>query len=160
MIIVRTLYDTAGVCQLLSYALGKPVTPADVRNLSRPHAALHKAMAPGGTRGTFLPARVKRLALKMIRRRLAEGLGRVSPRFLDNSHSRICSQCRAVAVEWGGAVACENGHTYLESVDQGKPGGDHTAVASITKDGTVLDIRIFPAGSDDEEILQDLADHG
>ena len=143
----KTLYDTATTARVLSAALGHQVDAADVRNLSRPGAALHDARSQGGTRGTFDPHRVWIVAHKMIRRRLAAEMGRISPRFLEYSHSRDCLQCEGIAVEWGGRVLCEKGHKYVESVGPGSPDGGETAIA-VFEDGKLAEEKHIPAGGD------------
>jgi len=100
----QSTYDTETVRQLLGLK-----TLEDVRNLTRPGAALHNAQV---RRGAFNTMKVAYARKKFIRRALAAQLGRTSPRFLDNSHSRRCSEpeCGAIAVEWEGRTLCENGH--------------------------------------------------
>jgi len=101
---VTATYDTEIVRQLLK--LG---TLQDVRNQTRPGKPLHGALV---RRGAFSVRKVKNALPLYVRRRLAAQLGRVSPRFLDNSHSRECPhpQCGGLAVEWEGRTLCENGH--------------------------------------------------
>lgn len=99
-------YDTETVRQLL-----KLRTLEDVRNLTRPGKPLADALV---RRGSFNRHKVKKLQAKFIRRELAAQLGRISPRFLDDSHSVTCPKCPGVAVEWEGRTACENGHTNVK----------------------------------------------
>lgn len=95
-------YDTETVRQLLGLR-----TTEDVWNLTRPGGALHNAQV---RRGAFSTQKVRNVRARFVRRALAAQLGRVSPRFLDNSHSRTCAECGAIAVEWEGRTLCENGH--------------------------------------------------
>lgn len=95
-------YDTETVRQML----GLP-NAQDVRNLTRKGAALHRALI---ARGRFDVRKVRRARAQFIRRRLAASLGRTSPRFLPDSHSRECPQCGGIAVLWNGIILCENDH--------------------------------------------------
>lgn len=103
---IQPVYTTEQVRQIL----GLPHAQ-DVRNLTRTGKALHKALV---ARGAFSAHRVQWVRKKMVRRRLAEQLGRISPRFLDESHSCACPECQGLAVEWEGRILCENGHTTTE----------------------------------------------
>jgi len=102
---IKPTYDTETVRQLLDLPRLQ-----DVRNLTRPGKPLFEALIRGGARGRYDPFKVRRVRTQMIRRRLAETLGRISPRFLRESHSRTCGTCGGIAVEWEGKVLCENGH--------------------------------------------------
>lgn len=95
-------YDTEAVRQLLGLR-----TLEDVWNLTRPGGALHDAQI---RRGAFNTQKVRNVRARFVRRALAAQLGRVSPRFLDHSHSRSCSECGAIAVKWEGRTLCENNH--------------------------------------------------
>lgn len=103
---ITATYDTETVRQLLDLR-----TLEDVQNLTRPGKPLHKARV---RRGSFHKGMVKAARPQFVRRKLAAQLGRVSPRFLDDSHSRNCSQCSGVAVEWESRTLCENGHESRE----------------------------------------------
>ena len=95
-------YDTETVRDLLGLD-----TTKDVWNLTRPGKPLHGAQV---RRGAFSPQKVRNLRAQFVRRALAQRLGRISPRFLNHSHSRTCPQCGALAVEWEGRTLCESGH--------------------------------------------------
>lgn len=94
-------YDTETVRQILGLR-----TLEDVWNLTKSGGALHDAQI---RRGAFSTQKVRNVRNRFVRRALARRLGRVSPRFLDNSHSRTCD-CGALAVEWEGRTLCENNH--------------------------------------------------
>lgn len=99
-------YDTESVRRLLDLPSAQ-----DVRNLTRPGKPLYEALIrDDGARGRYNVRRVHRVRSQMIRRRLAETLGRISPRFLPESNSRTCETCEGIAVEWDGKILCENGH--------------------------------------------------
>lgn len=102
----RATYDTETVRRIL----GLP-SAQDVRNLTRRGKSLYKALIrDGGPRGRFEVQRVNKLHKKMVRRALASKLGRTSPRFLHDRHSRTCETCGGLAVEWEGRILCENEH--------------------------------------------------
>lgn len=104
-------YDTETVRQLLGLR-----TLEDVWNLTRLGKPLHNAQV---RRGSFSQRRVKSVQAQFIRRKLAAKLGRVSPRFLDNSHSVRCPQCPGIAVEWEGRTLCENDHIQKTPAKEG-----------------------------------------
>ena len=107
MEIKRSTYDSETVRDILSQAAGKQFTPQDIRGLAKKGRPLNKARV---RRGSYSVITVKHLVDKFTRRRLAAQLGRISPRFLDSSHSRDCPQCGETAVEWAGRILCEKGH--------------------------------------------------
>lgn len=112
--VLEPTFDTESVRILLDLP-----TLADVRNLTRKGYALHDALIRGGVRGRYDVRKVKRVRGQMIRRKLAEQLGRHNPRFLSEKHSRNCLQCNGTAVAWAGSVVCENGHKYEERRREG-----------------------------------------
>jgi hypothetical protein len=112
MEIKRSTYDSETVREILSQASGKQFTAQDIRGLAKKGRPLNKARVH---RGSYSIIIVKRLEDKFTRRRLAAQLGRISPRFLDNSHSRDCPKCGGTAVEWSGAILCENDHQTTDS---------------------------------------------
>jgi hypothetical protein len=107
----RSTFDTETVRRLISHASGKDFTARDIHSLTRKGRPLHRAQV---RRGSFSTVIIGRLVDKFTRRRLAQALGRISPRFLDDSHSRTCPECRGLAVEWDGRTLCENGHQTQE----------------------------------------------
>ena len=115
MEIKRSTYDSETVRDILSQAAGKQFTPQDIRGLAKKGRPLNKARV---RRGSYSVITVKHLVDKFTRRRLAAQLGRISPRFLDDSHSRDCParehaggpECGGTAVEWAGRILCEKGH--------------------------------------------------
>lgn len=110
----KPTYDTETVRILLDLPNAR-----DVRNLTKPGKALFEALIrDGGPRGRYDVRRVRRVRAQMIRRRLAEKLGRTSPRFLPDANSWECPTCKGIAVAWGGKVLCENGHE-INDADHG-----------------------------------------
>jgi len=103
MFMLKPTYDTETVRQLLGLE-----TPRKVWDLCRRGYSLHGTQV---RRGSFDKRKIDILRAQFIRRRLAGKLGRISPRLIDNSHSRTCPECKGIAVEWEGRTLCEKGHT-------------------------------------------------
>lgn len=107
---LKPTFDTESVRVLLDLP-----TLQDVKNLTRRGKALHGALVG---RGRFDVNKVRRVRAQMIRRRLARALGRSNPRFVPDDHSRECKECKGIAVEWEGAILCENGHRVAQEVEK------------------------------------------